>query len=78
MCTSRALSGAARELSMSPCLTPSPPPPLKWQAPQVSRLVLPTFWAILVRSMALRILPEPGGNSMSLVTTLPASPEGFL
>jgi hypothetical protein len=72
------LFGAASELSMSPCLTPSPPPPLKWQAPQVSRLDLPTFWAILDKSIAFRILPEPGGNSMSLVTTLPASPDGFL
>ena len=78
MCTSSDFSGAASELSISPCLTPSPPPPLKWQLPQVSRLDLPTFWAILLRSMALRILPDPGGNSMSWVTTLPARPEGFL
>lgn len=55
-------SGAASELSMSPCLTLLPPPK-KWQAPQVSRLVLPTFWATCCRSTGLAILPEPGGDS---------------
>ena len=31
MCTSSALSGEASELSMSPCLTPSPPPPKRFR-----------------------------------------------
>ena len=74
MCTSSALSGAASELSMSPCFTPSPPPPKKWQAPQLSRLDLPTFCATLARSTALTILPEPGGTSMSCTGGLPAMP----
>src|SRR3990167_6116827 len=74
MCTSSSRSGAAIELSRSPCLTPSPPPPKKWHAPQLSRLDLPTLCAILARSMALSTVPDPGGISVSRVTTLPASP----
>ena len=65
MCTSVERLGAAIELSRSPCLIWSPPPPKKWQAPQVARLVGPTLLAIFSRSTAFQILPDLGGNSVS-------------
>src|SRR3990172_772528 len=65
MCTSIVRLGAAMELSRSPCLMWSPPPPKKWHAPQVARLVGPTFFAIFSRSTAFQILPDLGGNSVS-------------
>ena len=36
------------------------------------------FFKISERLMPLMILPDPGGNSVSLVNGLPAKPEGFL
>src|SRR6185369_9416862 len=78
MWTSSAFSGTSSEPSRSPCLTPSPPPPLKWHVPHVMRLVLPTCWATVLRSLPLMMLPEPGGSSMSLAKTLPARPACFL
>ena len=66
MCTSRDLPGLASVVSRSPCFTASPPPALKWQAPQVSRLVLPTFCDTLFRSTPGTFLPDLGGYSISL------------
>src|SRR3990167_9252577 len=77
MCTSSALSGFSRELSRSPCLTPSPPPPLKWQAPQVLRVVGPTFCAISFRLMPRMILPQPGRKFRVLGTRLTTKPTGL-
>jgi hypothetical protein len=46
-------------------LTPSPPPPKKWQAPQVAREVRPMFCAIFDKSAGFTLRPDFGGNSIS-------------